>query len=127
MTAVRGRVVVRAVAGAVMGSVLLSGCQNIPEDAATTDFCSAGERYSELRDVAFAEAVAVSKELAEVGTPADIDASARAGFVELIERMDAAENGADFRKRTLTMNAEERQHLLDLDTYIQKTCARAGG
>jgi hypothetical protein len=117
---VRGRVV----AAAVVSTVVLTGCQSIPEDATTKDFCSAGEKYSELRDVAFSEAVRVSKQLAEVGTPADIDASARAGFVELIERMDDADNGADFRRRTLSMNEQERKHLLDLDTYIQKTCAQ---
>lgn len=119
----RGWVVVPA----MVCTVVLAGCQSIPEDADTKDFCNAGERYSELRDVSFAEAVKVSKQLAEVGTPADIDASARAGFVELIDRMDAAKNGADFRKRTLTMNEDERKHLLDLDTYIQKTCAQAAG
>lgn len=115
----------RWIAPVLLGTVLLAGCQNIPEDASTQDFCEAGERYSALRDVTFAKALQVSKQLAEVGTPADIDASARAGFVELIERMEAAENGADFRERTVGMSEKERQHLLDLDTYIQKTCAAA--
>lgn len=115
--------VVRTLLGALLGALVLTGCQSIPEDAATEDFCSAGQKYSELRSVPFDEAVAVSKQLAEVGTPADIDASARAGFVELIERMDEAKNGADFRKRTLTMDQAERKHLLDLDTYIQRTCS----
>lgn len=115
--------VVRVLLGALLGALVLTGCQSIPEDAAKEDFCSAGQKYSELRGVPFDEAVAVSKQLAEVGTPADIDASARAGFVELIERMDEAENGADFRQRTLTMDQDERKHLLDLDTYIQRTCS----
>lgn len=106
-------------------AVLLAGCQSIPEDADVAAFCTAGKRYSELRDVSFAEAVKVSEQLADVGTPANIDASARAGFVELIDRMGQAENGADFRKRTLGMTASERKHLLDLDTYIQKTCSQA--
>ncbi len=124
---VRGWVVVRALLGSLLGALVLTGCQSIPENASKEDFCSAGEKYSELRGVAFAEAVEVSKQLAEVGTPANIDASARSGFVELIERMDEAENGADFRKRTLSMNAEERRHLLDLDSYIQRTCTATGG
>jgi len=108
----------------MVSAVALAGCGSIPDDATEKAFCSAGEKYSELRDVSFAEAVKVSRQLAEVGTPANIDASARAGFVELIDRMDAAKNGADFRKRTLNMNEKERKHLLDLDTYIQKTCAQ---
>jgi len=127
VTAVRGRVVVRVLLGSLVGALVLTGCQSIPENAAKKDFCSAGEKYSELRGVAFSEAVEVSKQLAEVGTPADIDASARAGFVELIERMDKAENGADFRKRTQGMSEQERKHLLDLDSYIQRTCAQTGG
>ncbi len=111
------------VAPAVVAAVALTGCGGVPADAAKKDFCAAGKRYSELRGVEFADAVEVSKELAEIGTPTDIDASARAGFVELVDRMDAAQNGADFRRRTLGMSETERRHLLDLDSYIQRTCA----
>ncbi len=123
MTAVRGSRGTGVLLGSLLGAVVLTGCQSIPEDAATEDFCSAGQKYSELRGVPFAEAVEVSKQLADVGTPPDIDASARAGFVELIERMDKAKNGADFRNRTTGMSDEERRHLLDLDSYIQRTCS----
>lgn len=118
----RGWIVVPA----MVAAAVLAGCEDIPEDASEKAFCSAGRKYSELRDVKFSEAVEVSKQLADVGTPANIDASARAGFVELIDRMAEATSGSAFRKRTLAMTEQQRQHLLDLDTYIQKTCVRAG-
>jgi hypothetical protein len=105
----------------------VAGCSHIPQDASKKEFCTAGEQFSALDKATFAQGRAAIKRLAGIGTPPDIDASARKGFVELVSRMDDADNAEDFRHRTRTMNRSERKHLLDLDTYIQKTCVQAVG
>lgn len=115
-----------AVAALVLAAALgLSACggDDIPTDASKQDFCHAGERFSALQKVPFAEGQEAVEALGEVGTPSDIDAKARSGFTELIERMSTAEDAADFRQRTKSMTEDERDHLFALDTYIQGTCS----
>ncbi|MFL6061580.1 MAG: hypothetical protein ACJ72E_10135 [Marmoricola sp.] len=97
-----------------------SGCTKVPANASTEAFCAAGSTFSSVEG--FANGVKAAKSLAAVGTPPDIDASARAGFVELVERMVDSKNGPDFRSRTRHLSNVEKKHLLDLDTYIGKTC-----
>ncbi|HEX4190235.1 MAG TPA: hypothetical protein VHZ06_04510 [Marmoricola sp.] len=105
----------------------VSACQHVPQDASKQAFCSAGEKFSELDKATFAQGQAAIKRLADIGTPPNIDASARSGFVELVDRMQSSHSAEDFRHRTRTMNASQRKHLLDLDSYIQKTCTSAVG
>lgn len=97
-----------------------SGCTKVPANATIAAFCAAGSSFSSVEG--FSNGVKAAKALAAVGTPPDIDASARAGFVELVERMVDSKNGPDFRSRTRHLSNEEKKHLLDLDTYIGKTC-----
>jgi hypothetical protein len=101
------------------------GCTKVPADATKAAFCTAGSTFSEANG--FANGLKAAKALAAVGTPSDIDASARAGFVELVERMVDAENGPDFRRRTRNLSDSEKRHLLDLDSYIRETCANGAG
>lgn len=108
-------------------AVTLAGCRHIPKDATVKDFCGAGEKFNALTKVSFAQGQAAIDRLANVGTPADIDKDARAGFVELIERMDKSENADDFRARTQKLTKEETEHRLDLYDYIQKTCTVPAG
>ncbi|MFL6158970.1 MAG: hypothetical protein ACJ72D_23015 [Marmoricola sp.] len=105
----------------------LAGCGQIPQSASKKDFCTAGERFSALDKATFADGRKAIDRLAAVGTPPDIDTSARSGFVELVSRMKDSDNAEDFRRRTRTMNRAERKHLLDLDDYIRKTCVQAVG
>jgi hypothetical protein len=104
-------------------ALLLTGCMTIAEHASRAAFCTAGQQFSALQRVPFRQAQQATDRLGQVGTPADIDAAARAGFVELIDRMDSSSNAADFRKRTRSMDQSERDHLFALDTYIQGTCS----
>ena len=96
------------------------GCESVPTAAKKEDFCAAGAAFSESKG--FKNGLKTAKHLAAVGTPSDIEASARAGFVELVERMVDSKDGADFRGRTQNLSPTESEHLLDLDTYIQATC-----
>lgn len=107
----------------LLALVALAGCQDIPEDASKAAFCKAGQRFSALQKVPFAQGQDAVDKLADVGTPSDIDSAARAGFVELIDRMNDSEDAGDFRRRTATMDKQERAHLLALDTYIQGACS----
>ncbi|HET6153155.1 MAG TPA: hypothetical protein VFE15_09365 [Marmoricola sp.] len=111
----------------VILGVGVSGCQHVPKDASKQAFCSAGEKFSELDKATFAQGRSAIKRLADVGTPPNIDSSARAGFVELVDRMQSAHNAEDFRHRTRTMSSSQRKHLLALDSYIQKTCTSTIG
>ncbi|WP_148046055.1 hypothetical protein [Nocardioides marmoriginsengisoli] len=97
-----------------------SGCTEVPKAAAKEDFCAAGAAFSGSKG--FKNGLKAARRLAAVGTPNDIEASARAGFVELVERMVDSKDGPDFRGRTRNLSSAESKHLLDLDTYIQATC-----
>lgn len=97
------------------------GCVAVPRDATKEEFCSAGEAFS--TSSGFANGLRAAKALAAVGTPDDIDEGARAGFVELVERMVDSRDADDFRQRTSNLSQEEKDHLLDLDNYIQSACA----
>lgn len=108
-----------------VASIGLAGCQSIPDDAAKAPFCQAGERFSALQNVPFSEGEAAIKALADVGTPADIDKPAREGFVELVDRMDASKDAADFRSRSQKLTLKEEEHLQALTVYIQRTCVLA--
>jgi hypothetical protein len=98
------------------------GCEQVPTSATKEDFCAAGAMFSESKG--FKNGLKAAAHLAAVGTPADIKESARAGFVELVERMIDSSDGADFRRRThdLRQDSKASKHLLDLDTYIQEAC-----
>lgn len=109
--------------GLLLAVMVITGCQDIPEDASKSAFCTAGQRFSALQKVPFSQGREAVDKLAEVGTPSDIDPAAREGFVELIERMNDSEDAGDFRRRTATMDKDERAHLLALDTYIQGACS----
>jgi hypothetical protein len=102
------------------GTKKSGGCRVVPSDATKQEFCAAGEAFSESEG--FSNGVKAAEHLASVGTPPDIKASARAGFIELVERMADSENGPDFRRRTRSLTSRESKHLLDLDTYIQGAC-----
>lgn len=111
---------VAAGSAALAAALLAAGCRSIPEDASVADFCETGEAFSASTD--FSSGVAAAEELAKVGTPADIDAAARAGFEELIDRVTGAKDGADFKKTTAALTDAERDHLEALTVYIRKTC-----
>jgi hypothetical protein len=111
------------VAALVLAGLGLAACSHVPEDASKAAFCEAGQKFSALQKVTFARGQDAIERLAKVGTPADIDSDARAGFVELIDRMRASDNAGDFRERTRTMSEAQRDHLFALDTYIQGTCS----
>lgn len=98
----------------------LTGCQSIPQDAPVATFCSSGEQFS--ASTKFDQGVRAAKHLAEVGTPKGIDPDARAGFVELINRVTGARDGNDFIKSSKKLTTEEQKHLSALGEYIQKTC-----
>lgn len=110
------------VVSALLASAALAGCggEDIPENASKKDFCSEGEKFSASTN--FAEGVTAAKKLAEVGTPKDITTGARAGFVELVERVTGSKSGADFKKKQAKLSKTEAEHLSDLNEYIQKTC-----
>ncbi|WP_354437820.1 hypothetical protein [Marmoricola sp. OAE513] len=107
----------------LLGAVVLTSCSRVPKDATKEDFCTAGEKFSALQKVPFSEGQKAVDRLADIGTPKDIDDSARDGFTELIDRMNDSDDAADFIRRTRTMTDDERKHLLALDTYIQGTCS----
>lgn len=115
------------VAATVLSLLTLSGCgQEIPRAADPKEFCSAGEQYSALRQVPYAEALEAGDRLAEVGTPVGIDKPARQGFEELISRMKDSSDAAEFRQRTRDMSAAEKRRLMALDSFIQRVCLAAG-
>lgn len=101
-------------------TLVLTGCQSIPQHAQVKDFCSEGEKFSASTN--FADGVKAAKKLQEVGTPSGISGSARSGFVELVARVLDSENGGDFRSRTKKLTEAERTHLVALSAYIRKTC-----
>lgn len=117
----RGRSAVLALLTAV-AAVGLTGCQHIPKDASKAAFCQAGERFSALQDVPFSQGQAAIKALADVGTPGDIDRAARAGFVELVDRMNSSDDAAEFLKKSQHLSAKESEHRTALTVYIQLTC-----
>ncbi|MCZ4500154.1 MAG: hypothetical protein JWQ74_2709 [Marmoricola sp.] len=108
-------------------ALALAGCRHIPKDATVKEFCGAGEKFNSLTKVSFDQGRKAIDALAGVGTPPDIDKDARAGFVELIKRMDSSENADDFRARTQKLTKLETEHRLDLYDYIQKTCTVPAG
>lgn len=122
-----GRVV--PTSGAVLGTLLamlaLAGCQNIPDNASKKQFCSEGEKFS--ASTTFEQGVKAAKRLAEVGTPKGIPASARDGFVELVDRVTGSKDGVDFRKKAAKLTDAEAKHLADLSAYIKETCDLGGG
>lgn len=120
----RGRVAALALLTAFSAAVL-TGCEDIPEDASKADFCLAGERYTALTNVPFSEGEAAIKALADVGTPSDIDKPARQGFVELVDRMNSSDDAAEFRQKSENLSAEEGEHRTALTVYIQLTCLLA--
>lgn len=120
----RGRYAALALLTAV-ATFALTGCEDIPQDASKADFCLAGERFSALDKVPFSEGQAAAEALAEVGTPADIDKSAREGFVELIDRMDSSDNAAEFRRKSGSLSITEAEHRTALTAYIQMSCLLA--
>ena len=109
-----------AVCATLLAVGLVTGCQKIPEDASTKDFCSNGEKFS--ASTTFEAGVKAAEKLRDVGTPAGIPKGARQGFVELIERVTEADDGADFKKKAKKLSAAERRHLEALSTYLAKTC-----
>ncbi|MBO9519890.1 MAG: hypothetical protein J7518_00015 [Nocardioidaceae bacterium] len=118
----RWSVVVGGVLASVTLSPILVGCgqADIPTNASTRDFCGEGEKFS--ASTSFKEGVAAAEKLGEVGTPKNITAGARAGFVELVERVTGSDSGADFKKKQAKLTKAEATHLADLNEYIQKTC-----
>lgn len=102
-------------------SFTLAGCgDDIPKNAAKEDFCSEGEKFSASNT--WKKGVQAAEKLAEVGTPADITPGARAGFVELVQRVTGSDSGSDFKKKQAKLSKDEAKHLNDLNEYIQKTC-----
>jgi len=101
-------------------AVGVGGCQNIPKSASVKEFCSAGEKFSASNT--FPEGVAAAKKLKKVGTPKGIPKSARRGFVELINRVLDAKNGADFLKKNKKLTEAQGKDLIALTAYIKKTC-----
>lgn len=105
---------------AVLLTVGLTACTDIPESASKKDFCSAGETFSASHT--FKQGVASAKKLSEVGTPSNTPKRARNGFVQLIDRVLDAKDGQDFLKKSKKLNDDERKNLMALNDYIQKTC-----
>lgn len=118
-----GRPFSRALGGTVVAgvaSLVLAGCQSIPEDATVKAFCSEGEKFSASTN--WKDGVAAAKKLEATGTPAGIGADAREGFVELVNRVLDSDNGGDFRAKTKGLDQGERKRLEALSAYIAKTC-----
>lgn len=109
---------------ALVAVPLLAGCKSVPNNATVKAFCASGERFS--ASTRFDQGVAAAKDLAKVGTPHGINADARAGFIELINRVTGARDGKDFIKQTNNLNADEKRHLAALSDYIAKTCDTSG-
>ena len=109
-----------AVVGLSAATLVLAGCQSIPQDADVAAFCSEGEKFSASTN--WADGVRAAKKLQETGTPQGIGKSARSGFVELVDRVLDSESGGDFRSRTKSLSEAERKHLVALSDYIKKTC-----
>lgn len=108
--------------GVVAGSVLLTGCgsSEIPDDASAKDFCSAGDRFSTATE--FKDGVKAAEGLRETGTPKDISADARKGFVLVVELVAESSDTKDLQKRYEDLTDKEKQSVDSLDTYIRKTC-----
>ncbi len=109
---------------ALIAVPLLAGCKSVPTNATVKDFCASGERFS--ASTRFDQGVAAANHLAKVGTPRGISADARAGFIELINRVTGAHDSKDFVKKTNSLNVDEQRHLAALSEYITKTCASTG-
>ncbi|MCW2857515.1 MAG: hypothetical protein JWR52_3130 [Marmoricola sp.] len=99
---------------------VLAGCQSVPSNASVKAFCSSGDRFS--ASTRFDQGVAAAKNLAKVGTPVGINADARAGFIELINRVTSAHDGNDFTTKSRKLTVDEQKHLVALTNYIAKTC-----
>ncbi|MCW2755578.1 MAG: hypothetical protein JWQ32_2989 [Marmoricola sp.] len=108
----------------VLAVPVLAGCQSVPSNASVKAFCSSGDRFS--ASTRFDQGVAAAKNLAKVGTPAGINADARAGFIELINRVTGAHDGNDFIKQAKKLTVDEQKHLAALTVYIDKTCTTSG-
>lgn len=118
--------VVLAFTGCSKPEVLGGGLSNsIPKDASRADFCRAGENFSALKDVPFSEGEAAAKVLEETGTPDDIDKSARAGFVELVQRMNDSDDAGEFLRKSQNLGTKAAQNRTALTVYIQLTCMLA--
>jgi hypothetical protein len=109
---------------ALVAVPVLAGCQSVPTDASVKEFCASGEQFSAA--TRFDQGVASARHLAKVGTPTGIDAGARAGFIELINRVTSARDGNDFTKQSKKLTSEEQNHLAALNDYIRKTCPGSG-
>lgn len=107
-------------AATCLGLALFAGCGHVPAAASVKDFCSKGEKFS--ASTTFEQGVKAAKELRDTGTPPGIPKAARQGFLELINRVLGAKDGADFKKKTQNLSTSERTHLEALSTYIAKTC-----
>jgi hypothetical protein len=110
----------RGTAAACLAMSVLAGCGGIPDDASVKDFCAQGEKFSASKT--FATGKERAEALADTGTPKGIDADARKGFEELIDRVTSSEDGADFKKKADKLTDAEARHLRALDGYIKDTC-----
>jgi hypothetical protein len=109
-----------AALGIVIAPVVLAGCASIPTDASTKQFCTEGEKFS--ASTTLEQGKKAADRLAEVGTPQGIPASARKGFVELVDRVRGAKDAADFHRKAKKLTKAEARHLADLSAYIKETC-----
>jgi len=114
---------------AVLAALLLTGCGGSPDDASAEDFCEAwtenGNTVEEVHEAA--------ETLEDVGTPEDIEDSARDGFEVFvdaladvdqddIEAMDEAVADEGSLAEIYGIDEDEAADILALFEYANTTC-----
>jgi len=106
-----------ALAGAVLGSVLLAGCGS---STSVAEFCDAGDGFAKATE--FEQGVRAAERLDDTGKPEGMPDDARDGFDVVVDLVAGAEDQEDLQQRYAELTAEERKSVDALDTYIEKTC-----
>ncbi|WP_232678414.1 hypothetical protein [Nocardioides sp. R-C-SC26] len=91
-----------------------------PTDASVEDFCSTFTTATGAETPKDA-----ADELAEVGTPEDIDDEAREGFEIMVDALDGAEDDASFDAVEGEVSEDDTAKVTAFVTYAGTTCADA--
>ena len=101
-------------------ALVLAGCGGPPEDASRADFCAQQQLVKE--QTSWEDAKAQVRKLKDVGTPGDIPAEAREGFVEMVGYIEEAPSRRAFTQRVEGLSARDSADLDAFVGYVTETC-----
>jgi hypothetical protein len=110
-----------AACGGGSSSSTASGAAGSPTDASKSDFCGSFQTLSSKSTPA-----EVAAQLEKVGTPSDIDSSARSGFETFLAKVEKLPDNAGAKQLDQlqsSLSTQDQKDVLAFLSYTQKECA----